>query len=79
MTTATVDRTSLRRNVNCSRWLTELRQRADRKLADWDASGLGGGKKQALEACQAVMDQARAEGRTELAEEYEGKRVKLQH
>ncbi len=77
MATATPDRTALRRNVNCSGHLTTLRQKADRKIEEWEASGLAGDRKMAIEACKAVAAQASAENNQALAEEYDGKRVRL--
>lgn len=77
MATATPDRAALARNIHRSRWLTELCQRADSRISEWEASGLAGDKKLAVDACKAVAAQASAENNQALAEEYDGKRVRL--
>lgn len=77
MTTASTDRAALRLNVNCSRWLTELRQRADSRIATYEDSRLDGDKRLAGEACKAVAAQATAEGNVALAEAYDKRRAAL--
>lgn len=69
--------TSKRTPVTRSRWLSELVQRADRHLDDFRTSGLGGDKRLAQEACQAVERQATTEERPSVAETYARKRVDL--
>ena len=71
------ERTALRTRINCSRHLTELRQRADLRITTWEDSRLLGDKSMAVRACRSVEAQAAAEGVTLLVEEYELKRVQL--
>ena len=77
MAIATPDRAALSRNIHRSRWLTELCQRADGRIAEWEASGLLGDRKLAIEACKAVAGQASSENNQALADEYDAKRAKL--
>jgi len=77
MTTKSSDRIALAASVHCSRWLVELRQRADRKLTEWENSGLAGDRTMAIDACKSVAAQATAEGNHTLAEKYDSIRVHL--
>ncbi len=77
MTTKSPDRTALAASVHCSRWLVELRQRADRKLDEWKNGGLSGDRTMAIDACKSVAAQAAAEDNRDLAEKYDAIRVQL--
>ena len=76
-TLPSAERLALHRHINCSAHLTGLRQAADKKLAEYAASGLRGDRKMAVAACKAVAAQASAENNHALAEEYDGHRVRL--
>ena len=71
------ERIALRTRINCSQHLTDLRQKADLRIATWETSGLRGDKSMAVNACRSVEAQATAEGITLLVEEYERKRWEM--
>lgn len=77
MATKSADRIALACNVHCSRWLVELRQRADRKLVEWENGGFSGDRTMAIDACKSVAAQAIAEDNRVLAEKYDAIRAQL--
>ena len=72
------DRSSFRSRVNTSQRLTELRQKAEQRIQAWRESGLAGDRKQALEACQALIEQAQQEKAYDLEAEYLGRMKGMQ-
>ena len=64
------ERLALQRNVNCSRLLHELRQRAEQRIETWKISGLPGDQRMARDDCNAVLNQAALENNNSLYNAY---------